>query len=161
MLENELHSQEECGYKEKHSTELLLMKIVNDHLIACDEKKPTMVLLLDYSAAFGTVDQEELKAILKNGIGIEGTALRWLRSFLTVRTQRVKIKDSYSNVVKLLYEVKQGSALGPPLFNVYVRSVYPHIRPSLFQIFGFADDQLLKTFHACAGVAGDSFRRYH
>ena len=37
--------------------------------------------------------------------------------------------------------------LGPPLFNVYIRSLYPHIQPSLFRIFGFADDhQLLKTF---------------
>ena len=147
ITDNDLHSKEEYGYKSEHSTELLLMNVVNDLLIACDQKKPTIVLLLDLSAAFDTVDQEKLLSILEHELKIEGTALRWFRSFLTERTQRVKINDSYSEVVKLLYGVTQGSVLGPPLFNVYIRSLYPYIKPSLFRIFGFADDhQLLKTF---------------
>ena len=147
ITENDLHSKEEYGYKGEHSTELLLMEVVNDLLIACDQKKPTIVLLLDLSAAFDTVDQEKLLLILERELRIEGTALQWFRSFLTERTQRVKINDSYSEEVNLLYGVTQGSVLGPPLFNVYIRSLYPYIKPSLFRIFGFADDhQLLKTF---------------
>ena len=59
----------------------------------------------------------------------------------------MKINDSYSDVVNLEFGVAQGSVLGPPLFNIYIRSLYRHIQPSLFKIFGFADDhQLLKTF---------------
>ena len=147
MSVNQLHCEEEYGYKEEHSTELLMMKIVNDLLIACDEKKPTVLLLLDLSAAFDTVDQKKLLGILKNEIGIEGTALKWFESFLTERTQRVKINDAYSDTVKLRYGVAQGSVLGPPLFNIYIRSLYPYIKPSMFHIFGFADDhQLMKTF---------------
>ena len=147
MSVNELHSEEEYGYKEKHSTEMLLMNVVNELLVACDEKKPTILLLLDLSAAFDTVDQEKLLWILEHELRIEGTALKWFRSFLTERTQRVKINESYSDTVKLLFGVTQGSVLGPPLFNVYIRSLYPYIKPSLFKIFGFADDhQLLKTF---------------
>ena len=130
-----------------NSTDLLLMNVVNDLLIACDQKKPTIVLLLDLSAAFDTVDQEKLLTILKEELGIDGIALNWFRSFLTGRTQRVKINDSYSDVVNLEFGVAQGSVLGPPLFNIYIRSLYRHIQPSLFKIFGFADDhQLLKTF---------------
>ena len=147
MTVNDLHSKEEYGYKEGHSTELLLMNVVNDLLLACDEKKPTILLLLDLSAAFDTVDQEKLLSILDIELGIKGNALQWFRSFLTGRTQRVKINDSYSEVVELHFGVAQGSVLGPPLFNVYIRSLYPYIQPSLFRIFGFADDhQLLKTF---------------
>ena len=136
MSNNNLHSDEAFGYKEKHSTELLLMNVVNDLLIASDQKKPTILLLLDLSAAFDTVDQEKLLLILENEIGIDGTALKWFRSFLTDRTQRVKINDSYSEEVKLRYGVAQGSVLGPPLFNVYIRSLYPYIKSSLFRIFG-------------------------
>ena len=147
MTENHLHSDEENGYKTNHSTEFLMMKVVNDLLMNCDEKKPTILLLLDLSAAFDTVDQEKLLDILKNEIGIEGTALKWFRSFLTDRTQRVKINDAYSEIMLLLYGVTQGSVLGPPLFNIYIRSLYPYIRPLLFHIFGFADDhQLMKAF---------------
>ena len=147
MTANQLHCDKEYGYKANHSTELLMMKVVNDLLKACDEKKPTIVLLLDLSAAFDTVDQEKLLEILRVEIGIEGTALKWFRSFLTERTQRVKINDTYSELVLLLFGVTQGSVLGPPLFNIYIRSLYPYMKPFLFEIFGFADDQqLLKTF---------------
>ena len=111
------------------------------------KKKPTIVLLLDLSAAFDTVEQEMSLQILCEEIGIDGVALDWFRSFLTERTQRVKINNALSEVVKLLYGVTQGSVLGPILFNIYVRPLYPYIAPSLYSIFGFADDhQLLKQF---------------
>ena len=108
---------------------------------------PTVVLLLDLSAAFDTVDHVKLLNILEKEIGVTGTALEWLREFLTNRTQRVKIGDSYSKVAILLYGVIQGSILGPRLFNIYIRSVYKRVEPTKFDIVGFADDhQLLKQF---------------
>ena len=74
-------------------------------------------------------------------------ALQWFREFLTNRTQKVKIGDSYSEVAQLLYGVIQGSILGPRLFNVYIRSVYKRVEPTKFEIVGFADDhQLIKQF---------------
>ena len=147
MTDNNLHSNHQYGYKKSHSTETLLVKVLNDLLISCDEKKPTILMLLDLSAAFDTVDQVKLLDILQKEIRIEGAALNWFKSFLMERTQRVKINDSYSYITKLLYGVAQGSVLGPDLFNIYVRSLYPYIKPSLFSIFGFADDhQLMKTF---------------
>ena len=79
-----------------------------------------MIMLLDLSAAFDTVDQEKLLTILREEIGIEGTALRWFESFITGRTQRVKIRDSYSETRRLIYGEAQGSVLGPPLFNIYI-----------------------------------------
>ena len=59
----------------------------------------------------------------------------------------MKINDVYSEMMVLEYGVTQGSVLGPPLFNIYIRSLYPYIRPLLYDIFGFADDhQLMKAF---------------
>ena len=104
-------------------------------------------MLLDLSAAFDTVDQEKLLRILCEEIGIDGVALDWFRSFLIGRSQRVKINDAYSEAVDLKYGVAQGSVLGPILFNIYIRPLYPYIAPTLYSVFGFADDhQLLKQF---------------
>jgi hypothetical protein len=147
MTENNLHSDFQYGYKKGHSTETLLLKVVNDLLISCDNNMPCILMLLDLSAAFDTVDQDKLLTILQNEIGIEGTALKWFASFLRNRTQKVKIGNSYSAEVPLKYGVAQGSVLGPDLFNIYIRSLCKYLKPSHFSIFGFADDhQLLKSF---------------
>ena len=147
MSNNNLHSDFQHGYKKGHSTETLLLKVINDLLIACDKQLPTILMFLDLSAAFDTVDQTKLLEILEDEIGVKGIALKWFSSFLKGRTQKVKIGSTYSNEAGLNYGVAQGSVLGPDLFNIYIRSLRKFIEPSKFSIFGFADDhQLLKTF---------------
>ena len=135
------------SYKKGHSTETLLLNVMNELLIACDDQKPTILMLLDLSAAFDTVDHNKLLYILHREIGVDGIALKWFKSFLIGKTQRVKMNDSCSKESELLHGVAQGSVLGPDLFNIYIRSLYSYIKPSLFSIFGFADDhQLMKSF---------------
>ena len=147
MVEQQLQSDFEHGYKDGHSTETLLLKAVNDLLVSCDAGLPSVIMMLDLSAAFDTVDQSKLLSILRDEIGVEGTALKWFESFIVGRTQRVKIRDAYSEVGDLIYGEAQGSVLGPPLFNIYIRSLKKHVEPSKFSILGFADDhQLIKTF---------------
>ena len=87
----------------------------------------SVVLLLDLSAAFDTVDHEKLLDILENEIGITDIALKWFREFLSDRTQTVQIGDSISDAQKLLFGVIQGSILGPRLFNIYIRSIGRHM----------------------------------
>ena len=77
MVERNLHSNKQYGYKKDHSTEMLFVKIVDELLMACDNKKPTLLLLLDLSAAFDTVDQNKLLKILHHEIGIRGKAFEW------------------------------------------------------------------------------------
>ena len=147
MTVNELHSDFEHGYKTDHSTETLLLPVVNELLQSCDKNLPSIIMMLDLSAAFDTVDQSKLLKILQHEIGIEGSALKWFESYLKGRTQKVKIGESYSDEAELKYGVGQGTILGPDLFNIYIRSLKKYIKSSCFKIFGFADDhQLLKTF---------------
>ena len=63
MILNNLHSEEQYGYKKGHSTEMLLVKIVNDLLLACDDKMRTVLMLLDLSAAF---DSRSAKIVEKS-----------------------------------------------------------------------------------------------
>ena len=144
---NKLHSNKQYGYKKGHSTEMLLVKIFNELLVACDKKTPTIFMLLDLSAAFDTVDQSKLLDTIHTEIGITDKALKWFESFLTNRTQRVKIENVYSSQDVLKYGVPQGSVLGPILFNIYIRSFYAKVQSSGFDAKGFADDhQLKRTF---------------
>ena len=147
MDRNNLHSSKQYGYKLHHNTEMLLTKVVSDLLLSCDKKTPSLVMFLDLSAAFDTVDQEKLLDILQKQIGINGPALKWFESFLLGRTQKVKIDNSYSEEVTLDFGVPQGSILGPKLFNIYTKPFPGTMEIVSFSVEGFADDhQLQKQF---------------
>lgn len=137
---NNLQCSAQHGYTKYHSPETLVLKVVNDVLIGFDSNTGTILLLLDLSAAFDTVDLEKLLRILENEFGIIGIALKWLRSFLIGRTQKVRIQDSLSDFLDVLFGVPQGSVLGPVLFNIYTRSLYTVIKAAGFDTSGYADD---------------------
>ena len=69
LLDNDLESIHQYRYKKGHSTELLLVNVINNVLNAFDNKLATVLLLLDLSAAFDTVDQDKLLSILHLEIG--------------------------------------------------------------------------------------------
>ena len=85
----------------------------NDILLAMDRQHVTLLVLLDLSAAFDTVDHRVLLRRLEVTYGITGTALQWFRSYLTGRTQQVYINQTYSDDFPLPYGVPQVSCLGP------------------------------------------------
>lgn len=144
---NNLHIPFQSGYKKHHSCETVILKIVDDVLLCLDANTCTILLILDLSAAFDTVDHDELLNILHNELGIRGTALEWFKSFLSDRRQSTSVKGCKSQSVHMKYGVPQGSVLGPVLFNIYIRNFIDVFRSEGFIVHGYADDhQLLSSF---------------
>ena len=117
-----------------------MLGVMDEVLRGFDDNMATIVIFLDLSAAFDTIDIEKLTQILDEEIGICGNALEWCRSFLTGRTQRVKVDGEYSDSCEVPCGAPQGSVLGPKFFNINVRSQPLVFKRCMFSTSSFADD---------------------
>ena len=137
---NKLHDPFQSAYKSGHSTETALLKVQNDLLRTMDKSGAAILVLLDLSAAFDTIDHDIMLSRLKTVLGIDGIALQWFKSCLTGRTQSMKIHNALSAVLMLIYGVPQGSVLGPLLFLVYLLPLRHLIKTHGLEMHGYADD---------------------
>ena len=76
----------------------------------------TLLVLLDLSASFDTVDPDILIHGLQSLLGLRGSALQWFRSYLRGRSKQVTINGALSKKFGLECGVPQGSCLGPSAF---------------------------------------------
>ena len=79
----------------------------------------TALTLLDLSAAFDTIDHSILLNRLRKCFGISDVVYKWLKSYLSDRTQVIKLGNTHSDPQLLSFGVPQGSVLGPLLFSLY------------------------------------------
>ena len=137
----------QSAYKKHHSTETALLKIQNDILLKIDNQECVLLLLLDLSAAFDTVDHTILLERLQTRFGITGAALKWVESYFENRRQQVLINDVKSDEVHLDCNVPQGSVLGPKFFLDYESPLGEIIRSHGVEAHFYADDtQLYLSF---------------
>ena len=130
----------QSGYKSLHSTETALLLVTNHLRRAADKNSASILLNLDLSAAFDTLDHPALLDRLNKYIGLGSTALSWFRSYLSNRTQSVYKDGKNSDSAKLKYGVPQGSVLGPLLFLIYVLPLGILLRQLGLSFHFFADD---------------------
>ena len=123
LEQNGLLPELQSAYRRGHSTETAVLKMVTDFLLAADRGEVTLLSLLDLSAAFDTVDHDILINRLYHSFGLRDNALSWIKSFITGRTQRVKVGDQYSVYYEVDYGVPQGSVLGSIQFLLYIADV--------------------------------------
>jgi len=142
MNVNNLQEPFQSAYRAHHSTETALVRVQNDILQALDENKGVVLVLLDLSAAFDTVDHSLLLETLSE-MGVRGSALGWFRSYLEDRTQCVYIKGHASAESFLEYGVPQGSVLGPILFTTYNKPIGAICRKHGLAYHLYADDSQL------------------
>ena len=130
----------QSAYTKNCSTETALLKVTSDILSDMDDNKVTLLVMLDLSAAFDTIDHSILLETLRKKVGISGKALDWFLSYLSNRSQRVQISNVVSDREKLKYGVPQGSCLGPILFLIYASTLFNVIEQHLPNAHCYADD---------------------
>lgn len=144
LLFNNLLSPYQSGFRRGHSTATTLIKVTDDIRRAMDDRKLTVLLLLDFSNAFNSIDFDILLGILLS-LNISSNVVDWFRSYLVGRSQRVRVKDLFSNWCKLSAGVPQGGVLSPLLFSIFINTV-TYLISSHFHLY--ADDlQLYRHFN--------------
>ena len=113
----------QLAYPRYFSTESAMLLAVDNIYDAIDTGSFTVLVSLDRSAAFDTIEHSILLNRLENSFGNTGLALAWFQSYLSDRRQFVRIGGSKYPEILCCTGVPHGSVLGPMLFSLYISPI--------------------------------------
>ncbi len=142
LSKHNLLDANQSGLRRGPSTKTALLSVTEALQIAKADSKSSVLILLDLSAAFDTVNHQILLSTLSS-LDITGIPLCWFESDLTGRSFRVAWGGEASTEHQLVTGVPQGSVLGPLLFSTYTTSLAPIIQAHGFSYHFYADDTAL------------------
>ena len=136
-------SKELTRFRKNYSTQHCLSCMPEIWKKVLDKGGYICTIFMDLSKAFDTLNLDLLIAKL-GSYGFETDALRYMKSYLTNRKQRVRVNKTFSEWERITTGVPQGSILGPLLFNIFLNDLFPFV--SNLSLSKHADDNTLYTF---------------
>ena len=138
LIENGLIKDSQHGFMTGRSCTTNLITFLDKLTEIVDRGRAADIFYLDFAKAFDKVPKARLLQKMKMK-GIEGQVLKWIESWLTGRTQSVKVGIEKSGKCDVKSGVPQGSVLGPPLFTIFIDDVDDYAQ-LIDMIIKFADD---------------------
>lgn len=137
---NNLLPDSQCGFRKGFSTATALATVTDDLIRAQDRGLVSVLVLLDYSKAFDTINHSLICSKLKY-FGFDNLSVMLIKSYLHGRLQKISVNNVSSSSIDILSGVPQGSILGPLLFIIYTADILKSI--NMCKVQAYADDTQL------------------
>ena len=155
---SDLLPESQAGFRKHRSTQDKLFELVQDAKSRFANSDVTVACLFDIEKAFDKMCHEEFTMKMHN-LGIPDEMIGLIVNYLSDRSIRLKVGDSFSSPVYLKAGTPQGSILSPTLFGIWVSDL-PQPPPSV-KVSQFADDTATWCSHKNVRSARCSLQRYN
>ena len=95
LMSHNLITKSQHGFLKRHSTSTNLIESLNSWTLSLSNHKSVTVAYVDFQRAFDSISYPKLIHKLTS-YGVSGNLLHWIKSFLTGRTQAVRVGQSVS-----------------------------------------------------------------
>ena len=137
LEENKLLSEHQSGFRKNHSCTTAILKLTEEMHDIISRGKCMILILLDFSNAFGSVDHDRLIQVLES-VGIKDNTLKWFKSFLIGWNQIVKQGKCVSDPLIIKRGIIQGENNSQLLFSIFINNIIKYVK--VCKVIMFADD---------------------
>lgn len=138
MESNQLLNRIQSGFRKNRSCTDQLIRLQTAAQKAISNQEYMICVFLDIEKAYDMLWRQGLLFKLQS-LGVKGRMLKWISSFLSHRTIRVRIGQDLSGVHVIENGTPQGSVISPLLFNIMINDMFDSL-PVNIDASQFADD---------------------
>ena len=120
---NDVLSKYQCGFRKGFGAQNYLLYMIETIRETRDNHRVFAAVMTDLSKAFHCIFHE-LLVVKLHAYGFDESSLKVIISYLKNRTQTTKVGSSFSELLNIIYDVPQGSILGPLLFIIYICDLF-------------------------------------